>query len=382
MFLNEFIKSPHIVSWKTKKCDKRSSNSGQRWYCNPLINSIFTNGANHAIFESINGEYTNNPIKPWRSKLQRLYLFLSQNMITAPLLSEYTIYISPHIKDSRNKLIIGGNTKIRMIDVTEGRVYVILKSGFATKYIEREIYARSNFKYLSIPKIYQIGNNANWYSEEYITGSSPNRLDSSNGREALKHVIVGIHKMLNDTKSIQSLSRYILELENRILTGIRHITFLDDEYRQKFIEFTKQLSKELIKSSDRNITTAYCHGDFHQGNIMCDGTKNWILDWENSGHKQIGYDLLILLVESRIPNGFFTRFSKLINNQFDSNQWELVNNWPNINWNNKESKEIMLLLFLLEELEFYVSENTNKLFFSNPKVLIDRYIELEMAEFK
>ena len=39
-----------------------------------------------------------------------------------------------------------------MIDIADRNVYVILKSGFQKKYLDREIYVRNNFRYLPIPK--------------------------------------------------------------------------------------------------------------------------------------------------------------------------------------------------------------------------------------
>jgi hypothetical protein len=376
-FLSDYFNYPHVVSWKKKRLIAVHRKSTQRWLCNPLINSIFVIGANKNIFNSINGEYASNPLKPWLSKFQRLYLSLSQNKFTAPILSKYTIDISPPIKGSKDKLLIGGNTKIRLIDVVEGRVYVILKKGFNRKYIDKEVYARENFKYLDIPKIYNTGTDAIWYSEEYISGFSPNRLDSTTGIKMLNKVVSGIHKMLNDTSVSQSLSEYLFELEERIFAGLKHINYLEVGDKDNIIEFIRKLSNELKKHSNTTLTIAYCHGDLHQGNILCDGTKNWILDWENSGQKQIGYDLLILLLDSRISNGFYLRFSKLLNNQFDSFQWDLIKNWPNINWENKESKKIMLLLFLFEEIEFQICENINPIFYKKPQTFIDRFPELE-----
>ena len=199
-FLEDLTKRPHIVKWGIKNKFNKVRNTTQQWYCNSLINSIFVKGANLSVFDSINGEYKTNPMKPWRSKFQKFYLLLSQHKITAPIFSNYQIYISPPLEDSNNKLIIGGNTKIRLIDVSKGRVYVILKNGFDRSYIDKEIYVRENFKYLDIPKIYNTGTNAIWYSEEYISGFSPNRLDSNAGIKALDKVVIGIHKMLKDTR--------------------------------------------------------------------------------------------------------------------------------------------------------------------------------------
>jgi len=376
-FLEDLTKRPHIVKWGAKKKFNKVLTTTQQWYCNPLINSIFVKGVNLSVFDSINGEYKTNPMKPWRSKFQRFYLFLSQHRITAPIFSNYQINISPALEDSNNKLIIGGNTKIRIIDVSKGKVYVILKNGFNRNYIDREIYVRENFKYLDIPKIYNKGNNAIWYSEEYITGLSPNRIDSDLGNNSLNKVIIGIHKMLFDNKVSQPLSKYLFKLKHRVLSGLKDINYLKFEDKLYVTEVSKKILNELDKYSSTIITTSYCHGDFHQGNILCDGNKNWILDWENSGQKQIGYDLLILLLESRIANGFHLRFSKLLNNQFDSFQSDIINNWPELNWKNKESKKISLLLFLIEEMDFHVTENNNPLFFNNSNKIIERFNELK-----
>ena len=71
------------------------------------------------------------------------------------------------------------------------------------------------------------------------------------------------------------------------------------------------------------------------------------------------------------------RFSKLLNNQFDSFQVDIINNWPELNWKNKKSKKISLLLFLIEEMDFHVTENINPLFFNNSNKIIERFNELE-----
>ena len=100
------------------------------------------------------------------------------------------------------------------------------------------------------------------------------------------------------------------------------------------------------------------------------------MDWENSGQKQIGYDLFILLIKSRVTNNFSNRFLKLVNNELDRDQVNLINSWPEINW---EDKELYLTLFLLEELDFHIDEKNNSLFFNETEVLIARCKELEKA---
>ena len=137
-FLYDFTNCPHKVKWYPKNYNNQKTATMQQWYCNPLINSIFVKDANSDVFNSISGEYAHNTLKPWRSLIQRFYLSLSQHQMTSPLLSKYVIEVSPPIKDAKNKLIIGGNTKIRLINRANRKVYVILKNGFDKKCRRRE----------------------------------------------------------------------------------------------------------------------------------------------------------------------------------------------------------------------------------------------------
>ena len=93
--------------------------------------------------------------------------------------------------------------------------------------------------------------------------------------------------------------------------------------------------------------------------------------------RQIGYDLFILLLESRIEKGFCNRFLRLVNNELDNDQMALINNWPEIKWHDKSMKKIYLIIFLLEDLNFHIDENNNNLFYRKPNVLTARYKELE-----
>jgi thiamine kinase-like enzyme len=178
--------------------------------------------------------------------------------------------------------------------------------------------------------------------------------------------------MLNQTKQDISFSKYVFTLKKRINKGIERISYIDKDVKASINYFTSTLDKYLDKYSDQKITVAHCHGDFHQGNILSNGKDYWILDWENSGQKQIGYDLFILLLESRIENGFSNRFLKLLNNQLDSDQQQLIKNWPEVEWEASTLKERDLILFLFEELAFYINENSNILFKKNPRALSTR----------
>ncbi len=378
LFLNDLInKGDYKVFWGDSKNSQSLSDNKQYWYCNPLINSIFVKKVNPSVFNSINGEYQHNPLRPWRSVFQKLYLLLSQSKYTSILMSKYTISISPSIGGAKNKLIIGGNAKIRIIDIESKAVYVILKSGFDKKYIEREVYARVNFPYLPIPKINEYGDNGLWYREEYIVGVSPNRMEQGKGKDILFKVVKCIHRMLEDTKKQTPIFKYVESLQGKINNGLDSISYIDVNVKNDMQVIVSSLIGCLERYSHKSIDVAYCHGDFHQGNILSNEDDYWILDWECGGYKQIGHDLFILLLESRMENGFSNRFFKLINSQFDGSQTELINNWPGINWKDKKLQKIYLTIFLLEDICFHIDENNNNIFYKDLNIFATYCIELE-----
>ena len=69
---------------------------------------------------------------------------------------------------------------------------------------------------------------------------------------------------------------------------------MENNVKERIVKIKRALIELLGDYMEMKVTIAYCHGDFHQGNILANAKKFWILDWENSGEKQISYDLLIL----------------------------------------------------------------------------------------
>ena len=376
-FLSSWIGTTHKVVWENRIGYRKNLRSQQKWYCNPLINSVFVKGVNKDVFEPINGEYIANPTKPWRSMIQKIYVTLSQSKLTSLILSKYVVKISPHVPFAENKLIIGGNTKLRLLDVVEKKVFVLLKDGFDKSYIERDFYVRTNFPYLPIPKIIESGNDGTWFCEELVSGVPPNRLDQANEEKKLLQAVNCIHQMLIETKRDVILSEYIDALAHYINEGISQIQHMNKDVKSDLKAITSKLVSLLYEYKDQAFTVAYCHGDFHQGNVLANRDNFWILDWEYSGEKQIGYDLLILLIESRIEKGFAERFLKIVNNQFDNLQKSLIDNWPELDWENGSSKKVNLVVFLLEDLLFHLNESKNDLFFNNIEILKLRRDELK-----
>ena len=373
-FLTTKIGRPHTVEWLDSDVVNDSSKRSQTWYCNPLINSIFVRGVDRSVFDSINGEYADNPMKPWRSKVQRLYLSLSQSALFSIVLSRHKLRVSPAVESAKSKLIIGGNTKLRLIDVAENKVFVLLKDGFDQKYMARELYIRTKFPYMPAPRVTELGENGRWFAEEYISGKPLNRLTGPLNRKVLLQAVERIQLMLKSTQRVTTVGDYAEMLHGVIHHTLSSLTHIKPAVAKNLITIASELVNSLADNCDQQISLAYSHGDFHQGNILSNGNDFWILDWEHSGEKQIAYDFLIFLMESRVETGYSSRFLKLVNEDLGGIQADLSQGWPETKWD--DIKTTYLVVFLLEELCFYIEENANPLFYEKDDVL-----ELRSAEF-
>jgi thiamine kinase-like enzyme len=380
-FLDEFYKNKYKVKWFQRKLqiNKNPGVSCQKWFCNPLINSIYVKGVNDKVFDSVKWEYSKNPLKPWRSVFQRFYLYLAIKTKLGPFLASYLIIISPEISNAHNILVIGGNNKIRVIDYKSKSVFVILKKGFHRKYLEREITIRQNYGYLPVPSIKQLGK-TDWYSEELISGISPDRLNKESGNHVLLESTQKLHRLLTDTVIKDGLKKYTDEIILRIKNIIESMNRFDISQKRDILEYVDSIASGLKKSSyfqSDNIYTAVTHGDFQSGNILFDGSKVWILDWEHSRRRQVGNDLFVLLLMPRYPVGFACRFLNMVDNQVDSIGKRLLSNWPYLNWKNDRNRKVMLKLFLLEEIDFLLEENDNSLFYGQSFGLSPFFKELK-----
>tara|TARA_B110000977_G_C11053053_1_gene483030 strand:- start:128 stop:1351 length:1224 start_codon:yes stop_codon:yes gene_type:complete len=373
-FLFSYTNKKHEVTFDA--IPSNDTKSSQLWHCNPLINSIFIKNVSVDVFNSINGEYAYNPMKPWRSIIQKLYLFFSQSKVTSTFFAPFTLSISPPIEMAENKLFIGGNTKIRLVDCSNNKVFVILKNGFDVRFIEKELFVKEHFSYLPVPKIIDIGSQNFWYSEEYVEGKPPNRLPKAIGNKNILESIECLKKVYKDTKNNISLHDYTKKLQTDAMNSVKNIPNASEELITNIDKIIVTISSALNDSENTNIALAYAHGDFHQGNILSNGNKFWILDWEHSGEKHICYDLVVFLLQSRIESGFSKRFSQLSDNTLDEFHLDICSKWPNINWHDIKSRKIYLLIFLLEDLNFYIEENLNPIFYKKENILMARCNEI------
>ena len=373
-FLSEYYDKPFCVSWHT---GPRKKLNGQIWLCNPQINSIFVHGVDRNVFKIVNGEYSKNPQKPWKSVFQLTYIYLSQSKILSKLFARHTILISPAIKDAHKLLILGGNTKIRIFDEANNRVFSILKIGFNKKYISNELSLRRNNKFLYSPRIFDIGIDGSWYCEDFISGIPADRLCGNNKGRVLIRASDNILKLIEQTSYSEVVQLYILKLVkqvNRLLCNTR----LNRNVYDKTNKIINNIQEHLSLYSSSEISLASCHGDFHPGNIVASNEKLAIIDWEHCGVKQIFYDLFIMIMGARSVNNYCEQFKIMVKSLLNGKS-ALSDGWRKHLETEKPKMKLYFFLFLFEELVFYIEENNTPVLYANNSILSNKINQINEA---
>lgn len=364
-FLTNYYQKPCRVKWHSKRpdCFKISNQNEQVWLCNSSLNSIFIAGANIKIFDPIRSEFSTHP-NPWRSPVHRIYVDLATAKLFRKLFCSFFISITPPIPDAENTLIVGGNHKIRIINHRTKTVYVILKRGFNPEYLSRELKIRQEYKMLPIPSLREIGQDGTWFSEQYINGTPINRLkDKSRIDSVVAQAFEELHFLLENTVRQEGATEYAETLTGRIKEDIKDNYLLTIKEKQSLLVNVDELVKlvgKRAKPAGGFITTAQTHGDFQPGNILDDNGNVWLIDWEYTRRRQIGYDVLVFLLQSRFPKGLAQRMEAALASDFSGGgnlKLETI-----LDWEDQQQRFLFTALFVLEELCFYLEENRNQQF--------------------
>ncbi|MBI9070770.1 MAG: phosphotransferase [Melioribacteraceae bacterium] len=353
------------------KIKKRSlfGTSNNKLFCNSKINVFFTKNNSEDQFGQIVKEYSHNPniIKKW---LQIIYLKLAVNFPFAKYYSDFSLTITPFFEELNNFLIYGGNHRIRIIDYKNNRSVVILKVGSRPSFLTNEIELRNENRLNGIPKLLEFNEEQRWFTEEIISGTPINRTSSTNivDNSFLKAIEI-LENLQNRSKESLCIDSYIKELSKEIDEIILNKIF--DSIREGVLDLKKILIEKIGRQSDR-LNISLTHGDFQAANILFEGSKVWLIDWENAKKRNINYDYLTFLTDARTISIFKKSFIILFNRSEDN----LKNDYPYLSFS--LPIKLSLKIFLIENLIFALEQNNNENFYDIDDYLT-QYIQLTTA---
>jgi len=380
-FLSERFDGQWEVHWNVRSPFRGYKKTEQLWYCNPYINAIFVFDADPAIFEPVRSEFERSVIR-WRRPIQRAYIYWATHLPTASWLASYQVSIMPPIPQAEQVLIIGGNHRLRVFDASNKQVYVLKKAGFDPRYMARELQVRSLDIDLPVPRIQEVAQDETWYCEEYICGTPINRLkDPEMVSIALEMALSALERLAQVTARTLEIQSYVEQIITRIVAQVDENDLLTPEQRTVINSWIGQSLHWLKRfySTDETIETVWAHGDFHPANILMsdDRTRIWLIDWEYSTRRQASYDGLVYALKSRFPKGLSQRMSaSLVDNTFWQQPVLSEGQRLSLSIRDKNCTRQVLLLFLLEELDLHLEENTIPSFFRLTPAFTDFLNEL------
>ena len=365
-FLESRTKQPHTVCWYPGRPDLGAMRrrGQQPWLCNIYLNVIFVPEAEPQIFDPVRREFARSVVW-WRRPVQQAYVALATSRPGARWLAQAGVGISPPLPGAGQLLIVAGNHKIRLLDHAAGVAYGILKSGFLPHFMQREIEARRQAEELGlpVPPLEAVAEDGAWFRERYVSGTPINRLaDEAVAGRAVADAARGLRRLLEQTRREESLEDYAEGLRVRIQQLMRANHLLSDAEKRSLLRSTDTILQRIgglrPVIGDR-ITTALTHGDFQPANILVNQDGVWLIDWEYSGRRQVGYDALTYALRSRFPAGLARRLQAFVVDGFEDPAWD---RWPGVVWNDVARRRLSAMVFVLEELNLQLEENTNPLF--------------------
>lgn len=380
-FFQDFYGQTYNIKWRRKRFFTSTYKKGQVWLCNPYINAIFVPQVNQEILAPVIQEFSRS-IKLWQTPFQKTYVILAANQLTSRWLSTASIEVNPPLNNAKKLLIIGGNNHIRLLDYSSNCTYVIHKSGFNKEFFLNDIKVRMENTYLPTPRIKNISKNKSWYSESLILGTPINRLgNKAKAKNAVEAITSSLFKLLRETSEEIDVEDYVTEIAQRIENHIKENRLLKVnaiEDLQQTLNNLLKIIKVLLQKGPKKIVTAQTHGDFHAANILIEKDHFWLIDWEYSSRRQIAYDALVYSLASRFPRDLNKRIDHALKGVSSDCEF-LMSKWPMIEWQNKIQRQIIIVLFLLEELELKLKENINSEFKSLGYGFKSFYQELKIS---
>ena len=353
------------VSWHGPRDDSRGSpsNGGERWVCNTLLNAIFVPGVDSQAFGPVRREFARSP-KLWRRPFQWPYVQVATRRPLAARLAQATLTVTPPVPGSEHLLVLGGNHRVRVLDHHHERSYVITKSGFSTRYMHRELKVRRNPHGLPLPELLEAAPDDTWFVEEYIVGTPINRLGATAAAQHALHVVSEALQLWQETAVRPMVAQdYAAETAHDIGRLLEKNRWLGEEERgglRQDLAMAMRLVSQSV-GQGAGLETVQSHGDFQPANVLADGDRAWLIDWEYTGRRQRAYDPLTFALRSRFPAGLAKRVRQALERTLPGQ--ELLERWPGLRWTEASARTRTLAVFLLEELAHHLEEADNSLFY-------------------
>lgn len=360
-YLGKRFDQPFHVTWHEQPGIWARAKRGQIWFANIYLNAIYQAGASKEVFEPFVREFSETAVR-WRRPLQRAYVDLAFSPLARRWLAQAWLEIAPGVDGADDWVIVPGNHKLRILDRQAGVVVSMLKDGFDASLFECEVNVRKMAEELGAPAPQMMKSNTaeGWFEERYVLGTPLNRLaDLAEAERGARQIAEAMRPFYTSTLQALPMADYSRGVAGEALQCLERIALVDDTRRNGLREMIGACAQHLERWGEEQISTSLCHGDFQAANLLADGPRTWIIDWEYSRRCQAGYDALVYALDARSSRGLAGRLGEFV---AGNRRLLYAGSPPGADWNDPTQRARTAWLFLMEELAFHLRENANPQF--------------------
>jgi hypothetical protein len=335
----------------------------QLWPCLPELNAILSADADGPVRHWVRAMFADTPIH-WRRPLLRAYVACATQRSIMPFAARSAMNVAPPLAEAPSLLIWPGNTRLRIFDFRQRRVAVVLKAGFADTSMRRELAVRAinQSGEWPIPPILAQDPAMTWFEEPLLGGVALNRCPG--GGVLVEQAFNALDRWLEQTRAERPALEYVDQVQASVRNELTRVAIFDAPTRTKinrWLDAALELIHRLSRRTRDSLVLAVGHGDFQPGNVLVgDSQTVWLLDWEHSGERQYLYDFLVFGLSSRFSAGLSERLAGLLAGLEKSLLHPEL--WLSRLPTDTLYRRLLLVIFLLEELDWYIRENNNPLF--------------------
>lgn len=358
-YFNSLIADEYTVTCSYRSLFSRLSLPSSRtsFLCNPAINAIFSPNCYHQVLSLPRIWYSCDNRFPFKI-LKILYLLAATSRFSRFLFCPILVDIFPAPQHSEHLLIVGGNTRLRIFDFHQLVATTILKSGFDPHLISNDIQIRLDFPWLPAPELISIAPDKSFYVEPILDLPSASSInDQVILRDIEDKVVRLLSRLEYESSYTVQASDYLHDLLLRCTQNCSSMSYIDPD----IISITHRVLErfaEFLPLGNFSLDISLSHGDFALGNIFQSETGVVIIDWERSGYRLRGYDVLTYFFQTRTSSvGLLGKIRNLqssayMDSMVASSAFRYIYDQSSI------KRTVIESVYLCEELLFHLFENT------------------------
>lgn len=316
---------------------------GRRWLLQPLLNGYYVPEAGSAVRTFLRENFRHTVVRR-RAAAQWVLGTLLAHPIGLRLTGRTAFFVDGILPSERNLLVTPGSQRIRVFDFERGCSRVMLKDGFDSAPMRREIAVRGRGEG-PFPGMTAWSEDAQFFEEPILDalplGRVPERRDFERlEREAIETLEQWLTNSKEDVSVDDRLELLVVSIEDDLdRLGNR----LEATWRLRLRRWTEQLADGARQLGV--VPVADSHGDLMRDNIMVDRSNRRVIliDWERCRRRYFWYDRLVYSLDSRFPEGLGERLRAFARGA--TTRWE----WEDLP-RDEAWRRAALALFLLEDL--------------------------------